>query len=264
MRANFTGCVDTLCLGWDAGSMERYDIKQINSALWLADSLGACHCCLVWCLEHGGVVVGGWLWGCERGLWWKSQAWMSTVKPGHNAQQAWGTPAVPRSLEKGNRHGRRGGQMWERLKDKRERGMKTEKEWKNKRKRIKLVTSKIQGRGNGGEASGAGVPSKCWSSWNLLQITAPDAPPFQFHTTQFHSSGANVSLSASVRLLLLPASHLCPSLCLLLLLLHLHSFISLTLSLSPTSLTLSLPSIFNVLFKWLGHCRETEIERCGK
>jgi len=44
-----------------------------------------------------------------------------------------------------------------------------------------------------------GAPSKCWSSWDLLQITAPDALPFQFHTTQFHSSGANVSPSASLR-----------------------------------------------------------------
>lgn len=72
-----------------------------------------------------------------------------------------------------------------------------------------------------------------------------------------------MSLSASLRPPLLSASHLCPSLCLLLLLLHLRCFISLTL-LSPTSLTLSLPSLFNVLFKWLGHGRQTKIERGGK
>lgn len=44
-------------------------------------------------------------------------------------------------------------------------------------------------------------------------------------------------------------------------LLHLPHSLSLSF---PTTLTLSLPSLFNVLFKWLGHCRQTEIKRGGK
>ena len=46
--------------------------------------------------------------------------------------------------------------------------------------------------GRGGGAAGG------WSTLNLFQITPPDASPFQFHTTQFQSSGGNVSLSASL------------------------------------------------------------------
>ncbi len=37
-----------------------------------------------------------------------------------------------------------------------------------------------------------------------------------------------------------------------------------SLCLHPIPLTLSLPSLFNVLFKWLGHLTQKEIDRGGK
>lgn len=90
----------------------------------------------------------------------------------------------------------------------------------------------------------------------------------RFNFTQHNSTALEQMCPCQHRLVLplLSATHLRASLCLLP---HLHTFIFLTLSLtffslSPTPLTLSLPSLFNVLFKWLGHSRQEETERVQK
>lgn len=179
--------------------MKCYEIKQINSALSLAESLFdlSLQLSVMPALERMRGACGG------------------EAKSGHDSWEGYQT------LEGGEiEKGRRG----------------KKQEIRKKRKGIE------KGKEMTGKAAVEVAHSLSRSSWNVLQTTAPDAPPFQLHTTQFHSSGANVSLSVSLRHPLLSASHLCPRVYL-----HLHSFIS-SLTFSSLSLTSSLPSFFNAPF----------------